>query len=83
MDLIEKSLRDPKYEHLEKLLKTAKSRLLGSGRIIISFSYQLGNLQKLKDLVDFYGWNIKTAVERQGETNLLHPPLCLVELTPR
>lgn len=48
MDEIEISLRDPKYVHLEKLLKTAKGKLLEGGKIIISFSYKLGNLQRLR-----------------------------------
>jgi hypothetical protein len=43
MNNIEKSIRDPGYLHLEKLLQTARDYLTQNGKILLGFSQTLGN----------------------------------------
>ncbi len=64
MDLIELSLRDPDYIHLDKLLATAKGYLSPCGLMIISFSLQMGNTKKMEELINKYGWSYSLLVER-------------------
>jgi len=43
MNNIEKSIRDPGYFHLDKLLKTARDYLTHNGKLFLGFSQTLGN----------------------------------------
>jgi hypothetical protein len=64
------------------LLKTAKAALLLNGRIIISFSYKLGNLERLREIVELYGWKENVLAIRTEDLAQNMPELCLLELTP-
>lgn len=82
MDHIERSVRDPQYVHIEKLLMTAKARLNPGGRVMLSFSYQLGNFARLQQLLEKYGWNYRVAAERPADPTNSKPALEIFELSP-
>jgi hypothetical protein len=73
-------LRDPEYRHLEKLLATAKPHLTPSGYIIISFSLKLGNVKRLQELLNQFGWSYSIFTEREADESKKQPHLCLLKL---
>lgn len=64
MSLIEHSLWDPEYHHLEKLLATAKEYLNPDGFIIFTFSPILGNNKLMKQLANKHGWIDSNLIQR-------------------
>ncbi len=50
--------------------------------MIITFSLQMGNVKRLHELTERYGWKDTIFVERLADEQNNLPHLCLLKLTP-
>jgi|SRR3989344_1947464 len=59
ISLLESSVFDPGYNMIEKFISGAHRHLKQNGRLLIGFSTTMGNYNKLKELLDKYGFSLK------------------------
>ena len=56
--------------------------MMEGGKIIISFSYKLGNLSRLREIIDLHSWREEVLALRGEDASKNIPELCLLSLTP-
>lgn len=82
MTPLEKCIFDPNYAHLDKLLRDAKSFLNEGGFIILTFSLEMGVIDRLNEICSSYGWAWSLLVERPGDKSKDLSQVCLIKVVP-